>query len=197
MGRRIELDRDWLQEKYTEEWLSTTEIAKQADVSSRTVRRRLNEYGIDRPDGWRKRPIPESELRQKYIEHGLSERQIADGEDYSRAHVRKSLEYHNIQTRSQKKAIWKRHGEHPNCFTHPRGHVIISSGADMAYVHQLIAIAYGANPHELFNGNGVVHHRNGVKWDNRPKNIEIHDSQSEHMREHYYDGDLQINNAPR
>lgn len=51
-------------------------------------------------------------------------------------------------------------------------------------VHQLLAIAEGANPHELFGDRElVVHHRNGVKWDNRPDNLEVF-SASEHGNVH-------------
>jgi hypothetical protein len=45
---------------------------------------------------------------------------------------------------------------------------------DRAYVHQLVAIADGADPDKVFsNGEYNVHHRNCVKWDNRPDNLEL------------------------
>ena len=45
---------------------------------------------------------------------------------------------------------------------------------DTVYEHQLVAIAEGADPREVFNGHHV-HHRNGVPWDNRPSNLEVRD----------------------
>jgi hypothetical protein len=45
---------------------------------------------------------------------------------------------------------------------------------DQAKVHQLVAIAEGADPYKVFsNGAYECHHVNGVKWDNRPANIEL------------------------
>lgn len=47
--------------------------------------------------------------------------------------------------------------------------------------HRLIAVAeYGI---EALKGK-VVHHKNGIKWDNRPENIEVM-SQAEHVEEHF------------
>jgi hypothetical protein len=53
-----------------------------------------------------------------------------------------------------------------------------SCGEDRtAYVHQLVAIADGADPFELFTCRKHVHHRNQVPWDNRPGNLEVLDPQ--------------------
>jgi hypothetical protein len=40
------------------------------------------------------------------------------------------------------------------------------------YVHQLLAIAEGEDPYELFCGDTQIHHINNIPWDNRPENIE-------------------------
>jgi hypothetical protein len=42
----------------------------------------------------------------------------------------------------------------------------------LAYVHQLVAIAEGADPEKIFAGEQRVYHRNGIKFDNRPENVE-------------------------
>lgn len=184
MGPKIELDAEWVREKYVDDWLSASEIAELADASPRTVRRRLNEYGIDRPDGWENKPIPKERLQREYVDQEQSAREIAKGEDYSRNHVQKSLRHHNISVRSRKEAIRKHHGEHAAYRTHPRGHVMVASGGGMAYVHQLVAIADGANPSDLFDGDAVVHHKNKIPWDNRAENIEVLENQGEHVRKH-------------
>ena len=51
------------------------------------------------------------------------------------------------------------------------------------YLHQLLAIAEGADPHKVFSEDYHTHHKNEVKWDNRPENLEVL-SRSDHMKHH-------------
>lgn len=44
---------------------------------------------------------------------------------------------------------------------------------DRVYIHQLLAIAEGADPHDVFGGGTHVHHHSGVEWDNRPDNVSL------------------------
>lgn len=53
-------------------------------------------------------------------------------------------------------------------------------------VHQLVTIVHGEDPHIVFDNDTVVHHRNGVPWDNRPANLQvmtIEDHVSHHAKE--------------
>lgn len=45
---------------------------------------------------------------------------------------------------------------------------------ETVYVHQLLAISKGADPHELFGGPASVRFRNGRRDDLRPENIEVY-----------------------
>lgn len=51
-------------------------------------------------------------------------------------------------------------------------------------VHQLLAIACGESPCDIFGSGNHVHHLNGIPWDNRAENIEIV-SASEHGSVHF------------
>lgn len=56
------------------------------------------------------------------------------------------------------------------------------SGAS-AYLHQLVAIADGANPHRVFSrGACHVHHRDGETWNNSPENLEVLDAADHYSR---------------
>jgi len=177
-------DGDWLREKYENEFMTAGEIAELTDVSERTIRRRLKDHGVEvRTNGPTKKPLSKEKLQREYVEQGQSARQIANGEDYSRNHVQQSLEYHDIEIRSRQQAIWKHHGEVCSYRTHRRGHVVVGSGDDSVYVHQLIAIANGADPHDIFSGGSVqCHHKTHIPWDNRPDAIEVLDESNHHKR---------------
>jgi hypothetical protein len=52
------------------------------------------------------------------------------------------------------------------------------------YVHQLTAIAAGADPREVFSGGRWhIHHCNRIRWDNREANLAVRLSE-DHGREH-------------
>lgn len=44
------------------------------------------------------------------------------------------------------------------------------------YVHQLLAIAAGADPVRVFDPDHDVHHESTIPWDNRPGNLTVEDA---------------------
>jgi len=51
------------------------------------------------------------------------------------------------------------------------------------YHHQLLMVAMGEDPHKVFSEQYDCHHKNEVKWDNRPGNLELM-LKSDHMKHH-------------
>jgi len=51
-------------------------------------------------------------------------------------------------------------------------------------LHQLLAIAEGADPHKVFSDGAYhCHHKNGLRWDNRPCNVELKKAE-QHIGDH-------------
>lgn len=63
-----------------------------------------------------------------------------------------------------------------------------ASGDEQFAEYQLVAIADGADPHEVFDG-AHVHHINGCQHDNRPENLAVLTAQEHGLVEH---SDLEV-----
>lgn len=60
-------------------------------------------------------------------------------------------------------------------------------------IHRLVAVAMGElDPNDFRNPKINVHHKNGVRWDNRPDNLEVM-SKSEHHSHHYKEREIDDN----
>jgi hypothetical protein len=125
----------------------------------------------------------EERLNRLYWQAGLTQGQIADLHGVSKKDVRESMYKHDIETRhGPQKQRYARYSTY-------NGYERWEEGNKTVYVHQLLTIADGADPHKVFsNGEYVIHHKNGVRWDNRPENVEVVTCQ-EHGRIHAERGD--------
>lgn len=127
----------------------------------------------------------EEVLRDLYYDRRNSVQEIADGFGVSRRAIHNWMEKHDIDRRSLSESISLAQQKQPAAFFlteegYERWSARSSGRRWSVRVHRLLAVAeYGFD--EV--GGKVVHHQNGIPWDNRPDNIELMDN-SEHARMH-------------
>lgn len=188
--------KDRLFELYHSRNLPIAEIADMYGCSTSFVYNRMVEYGVERRESNRQKgenaPWRDGELmEQLYVEKELLSTDIADRFDCNRTTVTRWLDRHGIERRSQQEEARRAMYREPASFAtidgYERWTTSIHNERSVVLVHRLVAIAeFGF---DAVCGR-IVHHKNGVRWDNRPSNLELIDSHSEHMKQHYEDGDL-------
>jgi len=192
MGSKKYHDPEWLSEKYHGEIMTLKEIADECGVSRTTISDWLDRHGIE------KRTQKETQrlrnagkhsdrewLAEQYHGKGRTLEDIANECDVDAVTIMNWMERHGIPRRD---AAQHRKEEPPAYLTDQKGYTRVSSKKDGKYdsakVHQLVAIAKGADPEKIFsNGAYQCHHKNKIPWDNRPENIEVL-SQEEHDKLH-------------
>lgn len=131
-------------------------------------------------------------LRTLYCEQEYSLRETADYLDCSPETVRRWLHQHDIETRPA-----NHQKTHPCYEVNPEGYAYVkvdhSDGEDRVGIHELIAIAAGADPHEVFSDETHCHHRfrvpsdlDGVMQLDLPANVEVLDAHR-HISAHQTD----------
>jgi len=176
-------DEDRLRKMYKEQGLNQYEIADELGCDQVTVAKWFDKHDIEtgfehveqlRDGDW---------LREKYIEEGLSQLQIAELLDCNQMSVSRWCMKHGIETR---KANFEKYGH----FTFNEGYARFSSSIhgdqDTVKIHRLVMVA-----EEGFEAvcDMDVHHKNGIRWDNRAENLELMNP-SDHISMHRQKRDI-------
>lgn len=160
-------DPEILERLFVDDGLTCEEIGKKLGTHHSTIHQWIQKYDIKRPKLYQD---PDN-LEQLYIQEELSQREIAEKYGVAQITISRWLEKHEI--------------ERPEAasYSHHNGYPKWRSQKDVLRVHQLLAIAEGYDPHDVFSDDTVTHHENGIKWANWPENIELM-NQGEHVSHH-------------
>jgi len=178
---------DVLRRLYFEERHSLTEIGEKFGVDPRTISKWMDEHGIDKAP-WR----DEDTLRDLYWEHDLSQQEVAERLSCEPSVVTEWMGRLGIESRPRSIAVLQ---PYASLRMDKRGHEVWRDSFDgqniRVAVHQMLSIAEGADPHEVFADNTNVHHgvEDGrlpaaeIPWANWPGNIRLL-TISEHTKHH-------------
>lgn len=166
-------DEQRLREMYFERDMNQYEIADELGCSQVTIANWFDRHDIE--TGWESVDVLRDEdwLRYMYIDKGFSQHQIADKLGCGQMTVSRWCDNHDIETR---KANYEKHGSH----RFKDGYEVFSSRKDQVTVHRLIMVA--EKGFDAVCGKDV-HHKNEVRWDNRPENLKLMDP-AEHISHH-------------
>lgn len=132
------------------------------------------------------------ELQRMYVEQEMSMQEIADECDCSITTVHRYIHRYDIKARGHGYAARKPGLSYEmTSYGYMRWHGTRGDGGEKVdygfTVHRLLAIAkYGP---DAVTPDVDVHHKNGIRWDNRPNNIELQ-GHAEHASLHASDQEV-------
>lgn len=179
-------DEETLETLYVDQKLPLSSIAERFNTDASTIRYWLQKFGIEtRNAGGKDDNAPwknEEKLREWYHDKKMSTYEIADGFDVTPSGISKQLSRHDIEKRRSNREMFP--SPHLNHSGHERVENTYDGEKYHVFIHQLVAIAHGADAYKVFGDlSHVIHHKNSIEWDNRPENVELV-TQSEHKKIH-------------
>jgi len=120
-------------------------------------------------------------LRNLYHEQGNSLREIADELNCHYTTIHQYMDQHGIERRDANYNPNK--AQHAAFTMHTAGYELWVDDSSTLLVHRLVAVAKHG-----FDAvcDGIIHHENKIKWDNRPENLTLCDSHRQHIRRHHH-----------
>jgi len=178
-------DESKLRELYYGELLDQSQIAERLGCSRATIKKWFNKHEIktrsrsevielSHKKNSNEKPWSDEEtLKQLYYEDKMSTGEIAEELGCTDEVVRYWMEKHGLERRNLSEAS---KNLAPTFYTNKDGYEMVCNSnamyenCDEVRVHRLVALL--DNDMESVSQK-VVHHKNGIKWDNRPKNLEL------------------------
>ena len=177
-------DREFIRRLFYDEGLGQTKIANRIGTEPHKVKNSLVRFGCVRPG---QEMLDEDELRETYERTG-SMKHTAEELETGHKTVRKYLNHYEIEIdHSHSKRTKEKRLREPAPFFHPQGYEAWGHEDGNFMVHRLLAVAeFGFDA----VAGKMVHHRNGIRWDNRIENLRVRD-QGQHIHEHLNTGGLE------
>lgn len=165
-------DPDWLREKWNYKRMSQTDIGNICGVSQSTISYYINKYGIERP--WEDHEF----LCYLYEDDGLTLAEIGDLMNCTVHTIYNELV--DADARIRRGGGYNYAQYHTDHNGYEYWYTTVDSECRYVAVHRLLAVAeFGFDA----VSDNIVHHKNGLKWDNRRENIELMEH-NEHASHH-------------
>ena len=134
-------------------------------------------------------------LREQYLKQGKTLKELEEEWGTHRGTIHYWMKKHGVERREHVATRVQRasFGLDDSGYERAQSRVPETKKNDAIQIHQLVAIADGADPENIFSGGDChCHHRNGIPWDNRPENVELLSRevhQSTHQNEEWTEED--------